>query len=93
MRLLELLNTRFQDILAESKQHGKTKDKVQPHSEKHKINIAIDLTGLKLVNDGGEYVFSRKSGNVEKEIIAKTNLLNFYINSQTELIGKIVSIE
>jgi aminopeptidase C len=29
----------------------------------------------------GKYVFSRKSGNVEKEIIAKTNLLNFYITS------------
>lgn len=29
----------------------------------------------------GEYVFSRKPGNVEKEIIAKTNLLNFYITS------------
>ncbi len=29
----------------------------------------------------GEYVFSRKSGNVEKEIIAKTNLQNFYITS------------
>ena len=61
----------------------KQRIRFSPIPKNRKINIAIDLTDLKLVNDGVEYVFSRKSGNVEKEIIAKTNLLNFYITSQT----------